>query len=99
MQRACPPPACWLNRPLMTLSLSLYGASGSRLAPSSIAAPSPFAHQCGGEMPSPMNMQANRCGDRLRAVAVSSPHRCVDSSHGSATDSPNPLSKTRRDRF
>ena len=29
-------------------------------------APSPFAHQCGGEMPSPMNMHANRCGG-LRA--------------------------------
>ena len=34
------------SRPLMTLSFSLKGASDVRLEPSSIAAPSPFDHQC-----------------------------------------------------
>ena len=62
VQRAWPPSPSLLNRPLMTLILSRNGASGARLGPSSISAPLPLAHQCGGEMPSPMNMQANRCG-------------------------------------
>ena len=42
----CPRPLpVLLNRPVMTFILRLKGASGSRLLPSSISAPAPFAHQ------------------------------------------------------
>ena len=49
-------------------------------------------------MPSPMNMQAKRCGGRVLGFVNSPPHKWAASSHGSETDSPKPLSSTRRER-
>ena len=82
----------------MTLSFSLNGASDSSDDPNSISLPFPLAHQCGGEMPSPMNMQANRCGVFAFSAAIASrPNADIDSSHGKATEAPSPLSNTRRE--
>src|SRR5436305_1577221 len=56
------PVACLLNRPLTTLILPRRSLSGWRLRPSSIPSPEPFAHQCSGLIPQPMNSAANRFG-------------------------------------
>ncbi|TXT22369.1 MAG: hypothetical protein FD138_3472 [Planctomycetota bacterium] len=82
----------------MTFSLSLNGASDSSDDPNSMSRPSPFDHQCGGEMPSPMNKHANRCGVfRFSAATVSAPNTETDSNHGNATDAPKLLSNRRRE--
>jgi hypothetical protein len=83
----------------MTLIFSLKRASGSRLGPSSIAAPAPRAHQCGGEMPSPMNRQANRFGAWAAWAVDVGAATAIDSSQGSATETPMPLRSARREIF
>src|SRR5688572_19300310 len=88
------PVADLLNSPLMTLSLSRNGLSGSRLLLSSISAPLPLALQFLGLIPLPMNSAANRFG----GSAFSAP--CATSgsasSHGSATVTPTPRMTVRR---
>src|SRR5947209_17253321 len=92
--------ASWLYRPRSKVSFSRNGASGSSTLPSSIAAPSPFAHHSLLWNPLPENSTASRTGgsDPPRADDVgSSPHTGTDSSHGSAIDTPSPYRNARRD--
>ena len=88
-----------LKRPLMTLSLVLYGSRGCRLLLSSIAAPSPFAHQLFGLIPVPMNWTTKRFGGVLAALGASAaaPHTGRDSSQGRAMTTPAPRRKMRRE--
>src|SRR5579872_3075511 len=81
----------------MTFSLVLNGSSGWRLLLSSIAAPSPFAHQCSGLMPVPMNWTTNRFGGALAAFGAAAPQTGRDSSHGSPTTTPAPRRNMRRE--
>src|SRR3954467_8601350 len=84
----------------MTLILALRGARGSRVLLSSIEAPEPFADQCSGLMPQPMNSAANRLGHANGTPAATgvAPQTGTDSSHGSAMVTPTPRRNVRRDR-
>src|SRR5262245_27296858 len=87
------PVACLLNNPDTTFKRDRNGVIGSRLLLNSMLVPAPFAHQCLGLMPLPMNRAANRRG---AAAAGSAPQTGSDSSHGSAIVTPTPLSNVRR---
>src|SRR6516162_3390835 len=86
------PVAALLNNPEMTFKRDRKGAIGCRLLLNSMSAPELFAHQCGGQMPLPMNSTANRLGAVAAAVpVVDSPARNgIDSSHGRARVTPTP---------
>src|SRR5579883_2863093 len=89
------PVAALLNSPEITFNRDRNGANGCRHLPSSMSAPVPLAHQCGGQIPLPMNSTAKRFG----AVAEEAPSLAkngIDSSHGRAIVTPMPLSIVRR---
>src|ERR1043166_2849778 len=86
-----------LKRAEITVSLGRNAVSGSRLRPSSMAAPSPRADQLGGLMPLPMKRAAKRLGGE----AGTPPARArvpSDSSHGRAMLTPTPARNVRRDK-
>src|SRR5216684_4082313 len=56
------PVACLLNNPERTFNRGRREDNGSRLLLNCMSEPDPFAHQCFGLMPFPMNRAANRCG-------------------------------------
>src|SRR6267143_63290 len=86
------PVAALLNSPETTLSFDRYGVIGSRLLLSSISAPEPLAHQFLGLMPLPMNSAPKRLGCAALGSAAA-----IASSHGSATVTPRPRSRVRRE--
>src|SRR3569623_1780241 len=89
------PVACLLNRPWITFSLVLSGASGSRLLLNSISAPAPLAHQWFGLLPLPMNSAAKRLTGVVTGSA-SPPQTDIVSSHGRDIATPTPRSTVRR---
>src|SRR5918998_1543330 len=92
------PVAFLLNRPLTTLTLVLTGASGSRLLPSCMSAPSPLAHQWLPLIPQPMNRAANRFGATGTPPFTGGlPQTGTDSSHGRAIVTPTPRRNVRRE--
>src|SRR5436190_7763027 len=93
------PVACLLKRPVMKFIFLFNGAIGSRLLPSSMFAPEPFAHQCFELMPLPMNNAANRFGNGpgVPSLAGSAPQTGIDSSHGRAIATPTPRRNVRRE--
>src|SRR5262249_15522717 len=93
------PVAFLLNSPLTTFSLVLRGAIGSRLLPSTMSAPAPFAHQWSELIPQPMNRAANRFGHWAGdpPVTVALPHTGTDSSHGRAIVTPTRRRNVRRE--
>src|SRR5262245_55438328 len=93
------PVACLLKSPLMTLSLFLNGAMGSRVWLNSISDPAPFAHQRLGLIPFPIKRAAKRLGKASGAPPATgpSPHTGIDSSHGSAMATPTPRRTVRRE--
>src|SRR5258706_4069595 len=93
------PVACLLNRPVMKFIFAFNGAIGSRLLPSSIPAPDPFAHQCCELMPLPMNNAAKRLGNGpgVPSFAGAAPQTGIDSSHGRAMATPTPRRNLRRE--
>src|SRR4051812_4052478 len=94
------PVAFLLNRPWMTLTLPLIGSSGFSDLLSSKVEPEPFAHQCSGLMPVPMNRTPKRFGARGKPVSAAravAPKPESDSSHGSAIVTPTPRKKVRRE--
>ena len=62
MQWMTPLLAFSFHRPRMKTIRSRQGASGSRQGPSSMAAPSPLAHQCCEWKPMPVNVTSVRVG-------------------------------------
>src|SRR5579883_1958873 len=92
------PVAALLNNPEMTFNLGRKAANGSRLLLKVISGPEPFAHQCLGLMPLPMNRAANRrgvaAGEFPEAVSLPQPEN--DSSQGRAIVTPRPFSTVRR---
>ena len=92
------PVAALLNRPEMTFNRGRSEDKGSRLLLSSMSAPEPFAAQCLGLMPLPMNSAANRLGAGEPAVAAAErvPQTGTDSSHGRAIVTPRPFNSVRR---
>jgi hypothetical protein len=95
------PVAALLNSPDITFNRDRNGAKGWRLWLNSISAPEPLAHQCGGQIPLPMNNTANRFGAIALGVpkADSPAKKGIDSSHGKAIVTPMPFSTDRRLSF
>src|SRR5206468_3779901 len=93
------PVACLLKRPVTKFIRVFNGAIGSRLLPSSISAPEPFAHQCLELIPLPMNNAAKRLGNGpgVPSFAGSAPQTEIDSSHGRAIATPTPRRNVRRE--
>src|SRR4051794_32810691 len=89
------PVAALLNRPETTFKRERNGASGSRLLLNCMSAPAPFAHQCSGLTPLPMNRTAKRCGGSVVEVE-SLPQTGSDSSQGRAIVTPRPRRRVRR---
>ena len=62
MQWMTPLLACSFHSPRRKTIRSFHGASGVRQGPSSMAAPSPLAHQCPEWKPMPVNVTSVRVG-------------------------------------
>src|SRR6516162_926511 len=92
------PVAALLNNPEMTFNRGRRDDNGSRLLLNCMAEPEPFAHQCLGLTPLPMNRAANRWGGDATGVpeGESLPRASIDSSHGRPTVTPTPVRNVRR---
>src|SRR5690349_11945110 len=90
------PVAALLKSPEITFNRVRWAVNGSRLLLNCMSAPEPFAPQCGGLMPLPMNSDANRFGAADAPEADSPARNGIDSSQGRAIVTPTPLSKVRR---
>src|SRR5262249_10335703 len=76
------------------------GVRGASTLPSSMRSPSPRAHHSRLWKPLPENSAAKRTGASLALAAFgSSPQTGSDSSHGSATVTPTPRRKVRRESW